>query len=253
MENQYMISPQELTSNNIYDRIAETYTLSFETSYVQFLKNQLLERFTRPSDVCLDVGIANGIFSIPISQKVREVHGIDISPKMLEQCRFNLGRQGVKNVFIYERSAANLMFPKESFDVVFSYSTLLLIPRPERAYREIVHVLKPSGFAILDITGKYNLSRVYWTKYYRQQGHFGLNYYTLSEISSIFNSLGFEILERHATGLLEQWKYIKGLRRLTFMDRLIHRAPHQPDLDYKLSQIFSALANRWYFVLRKKR
>jgi SAM-dependent methyltransferase len=145
------------------------------------------------------------------------------------------------------------MFPEESFDVVFSYSTLLLIPEPERAYREIVHVLKSGGFAILDITGRYNLSRIYWANYYREQGHFGLNYYTLSEINSIFESLGFEILERHATGLLDQWKYIKGLRRLTFLDKMIHRTSGQPDLDYRLSQKFSGFANRWYFVLKKKR
>jgi ubiquinone/menaquinone biosynthesis C-methylase UbiE len=253
MENQHVISHGELTSNIIYDRIAGTYTLAFGSNYSDFLKYHLLERFTRPSDVCLDIGIANGIFSIPISRRVKEIHGVDISQCMLEQCRLNLERLGIKNVYAYERSATNLMFPEESFDVVFSFSTLLLTPDPERAYREILHVLKSGGFAILDITGKYNLSRVYWAHYYREQGHFGLNYYTLSEINSTFESLGFEILERHATGLLDQWKYIAGLRRLTFLDRIAHWTPRQPDLDYKLSQKFSKMANRWYFVLKKKR
>lgn len=247
-----MISPKELTSNIIYDRIAKTYTLALDTNYAEFLKYHLLERFTKPTDVCLDVGIANGIFSIPISRKVREVHGVDISPKMLEQCKYNLERAGIKNVHIYERSATNLMFPEASFDVIYSYSTLLLIPEPERAYCEIAHILKTGGFAILDITGKYNLSRIYWANFYREQGHFGLNYYTLSEICSIFVSLGFEILEKHATGFLDQWKYIIRLNRLTFLERIIHRTAREPDLDYKLSQKFPTLANRWYFVLKKQ-
>lgn len=247
-----MISTKELTSNIVYDRIAKEYSLAYDKNYTGFLKYHILDRFTRSTDVCLDVGIANGIFSIPISRKVQEVHGVDISPKMLEQCRRNLELAGIKNVHIYERSASNLMFPKASFDVVYSYSTLVLIPEPKRAYREIAQVLKPGGFAILDITGKYNLSRIYWTKFYRQQGHFGLNYYALSEISPVFTSLGFEILERHATGFLDQWKYIKGLNRLTFFEKIAHRRRTQPDLDYKVSQKFSAMANRWYFVLKKQ-
>jgi ubiquinone/menaquinone biosynthesis C-methylase UbiE len=170
---------------------------------------------------------------------------------MLEQCRHNLEQSGVKNVYVYERSATNLMFTERSFDIVYSYSTLLLVPEPGRAYHEIAQVLKPSGIAILDITGKYNLSRIYWTKYYQEQGHFGLNYYALSEIRTVFQSMGFEILAEHATGLLDQWKYIKGLRRLLFLEKLFHSTSRDSDLDYRLSQKVPRLANRWYFVLRK--
>jgi len=247
-----MMNPKELTSNKIFDRLAETYRLASDKN-VPSLESLLLERFTKPTDVCLDIGVGTGVFSIPIAYRVQEVHGVDISTKMLEQCRRNLVQTGLTNVYLYERSASDLMFPDRSFDVVFSFSTLVLVPEPLNAYRELLRVLKPGCVAILDITGKYNLSRIFWTRFYRQQGHFGLNYYAQSEISSILLTLGFEILEKHATGLLDQWRYIIGLNRLTFLEKVIHHGPCETDLDYKLSQKFSGLANRWYFVLRKKK
>lgn len=250
-ETNTMIAPEELTSNIIHDRLAATYGLAYDANFTAFLKYLLLERFTRPSDVCLDVGIGNGIYSIPLCGRVREIHGIDICAKMLEQCRKNIETRGIRNIHIYERSATNLLFDDASFDVVFSFSTLLLVPNPERAYHEIARVLKVGGIAVLDITGSLNLSRVYWAKYYRRHGHNTLNHYRLEKIRAIFNSLGFQIVETHSTGILDQWKYVKGLSKLTFLDRLFHSTTRKPDLDYRISQSFPSLANRWYFVLKK--
>lgn len=246
-----MIEAKELTSNNINDQLATTYGLKFNKNFTQFIKFLLLKKWTKPNDICLDVGIANGIFTIPLAKGVREVHGVDISQKMLKECRKNLASAGVRNVTVYERSATNLLFDDASFDIVFSYSTLLLVPNPERAYHEIVRVLKPGGIAILDITGKFNLSRIQWTKWYQKQGHFGLNYYSLSQIEEIFGGLGLKIIERHATGFLDQWKYVRGISRLKFLDKIAHGTSQEPDLDYKVSQRLPTLANRWYFVLKK--
>jgi ubiquinone/menaquinone biosynthesis C-methylase UbiE len=253
IERKLMIESEELTSNLIYDSLATTYGLDFDQTYTQFLKYSLLERSVRPSDVVLDIGIGNGIFTLPIARLVKEVHGLDISPVMLAECRRNLRRAAITNVLLYERSPKHMPFSASAFDVVFSYSTLLLIPEPGRVYEEIGRVIKPGGLAVLDITGKYNLSRVYWNKYYRQQGHFGVNAYALSKIQGIFSALSFEILETHATGLLDQWKYIRGLKPLGFLENIFHRTSREPDLDYRISQLFPALANRWYFILWKKR
>jgi hypothetical protein len=64
--------------------------------------------------------------------------------------------------------------------------------------------------------------------------------------------LGFDILECHATGLLDQWKYIPVVRGLSALDRLVHDVPTGPDRDYRWSARLPALANRWYFVVRKR-
>ena len=231
--------------------MASTYGRSDTTYFITFLEHDLLRRFTRSTDVCLDVGIANGLFAIPLSHRVREVHGVDISPRMLDECDRRLAKENVKNVKVYERSAKDLLFPGDTFDVVYSYATLILVPEPERAYREIARVLKQGGYAILDITGKYNLSRIFWARYYRKNGFWGINYHSLSEIRAIFQSLGFEIQETHALGFTDQWRYVPGLQLFTFLNRIFHAKISEPDLDYRLSQKMVSLSNRWFFVLRK--
>lgn len=247
-----MANAEELTSNAVNDPIAKTYGMIIDENYIQYLKYLLLERFVTSESVCLDIGIANGLFAVPIAPKVKEVHGIDISQPMLEECQLNIEKAKLKNVHTYERSATDVQFDDATFDVVYSYSTLLLVPDVQRAYQEIVRVLKPNGIALLDITGKQNLSQKHWSKFYQDQGHFGLNAYHLREIKDIFTNLGFEIVETHPSGFLDQWKYTRYSHRLGFLNKLIHRTKHTPDLDYRVSRLVPALANRWYFVLRKQ-
>ena len=249
-----MLKAEELSSNNIYDKLAGSYEMRIDATYTQFLKYKLLERFTKRSDICLDVGIGNGIFSIPLSGRVKEIHGVEISPKMLEECRKNIAKAGSGNIYLYERSAADLPFENAFFDTVFSYSTLLLVRRIDVALKEIVRVLKPGAIAVLDITNRCNLSQRYWNKYYVVRGHWGIHSFGLREVERKFRGLGMEVIERHATGFLDQWKYIWGLNWLgrRFLEKLFHSTPRCADLDYKASQKVSHLANRWYFVVKKE-
>jgi ubiquinone/menaquinone biosynthesis C-methylase UbiE len=245
-------SAQESTSNRIHDRLADRYATTFDSSFTQYLKYHLLERLVRPDDVCLDVGVANGLFAIPITTRARSVHGVDLSAEMIRVCREMAAARSAHNLKLSRQSATALGYVDDAFDVVFSYSTLLLVSDADRAYAEIHRVLRPGGLAILDITGRWNLSQLYWRRYYRRQGHWGLQAYSYREICARFAALGFELLETHATGLLDQWKYVPVLRGVEAIDRLVHRTPTQPDLDYRVSQRALPLANRWYFVLRKQ-
>ena len=246
-----MIKPQELTSNVLHDKVATTYGLSFHQSYTQYLKYLLIEQLASSTDICLDVGIATGIYSLPLADKVQSIHGIDISAPMLAECQKNIDERGYQNIHLHEMSATQLDFPDQTFDLIYAYSVLLLIPEIDLAFQEIARVIKPKGHAVLDITGRYNLSQIRWRRYYRQLGHFGLHAFTLEKMKAKLASYGFDILEIHATGCLDQWKYIRGLDRLTFLDKVTHASSQKPDLDYRISQRFPRFANRWYVVVRK--
>ena len=128
-----MTGLKELPIKKLSDSLASIYGMNYDINYTQFLKFLLLKRFAQPAFVCLDIGIANGIYAIPISSLVKEVHGVDISPAMLEQCRRNLKATKSTNVYLYEGSAAHLPFAPETFDLVFSFSTLLLVSEPDCA------------------------------------------------------------------------------------------------------------------------
>jgi len=245
------IDPNELTSNNVYDAVAHDYSIDIDPNWTQYLKFRLLERFAKPSDICLDIGIANGLTSIALAPKVAHVQGVDISTELLKICQERIERDGIRNVTPHYQSATDLQFPDNTFDLVFSFSTLLLVPQPEKAYQELARVLKPGGIAVLDITGRRNLSQRYWRRYYQQHGHFGVNAYDLNDILATFGGLGLQTVETHPSGLLDQWKYLPLLWRMRFLEKLTHGTRHTPDLDYRISRLFPKWANRWYFVLRK--
>ncbi|HEX2907544.1 MAG TPA: class I SAM-dependent methyltransferase [Phototrophicaceae bacterium] len=238
--------------NAVYNREhAEAYGLVYDRDYTAYLKYELLERYAHPAAICLDIGIATGLFAIPLAARVSHIHGIDISPDMITVCHHNLAEAGIQNVTVYEQSATYLDFPDATFDLIYAYATLLFIQDIQTAFQEIVRVLKPGGKAILDIASKHNLSRIRWEYYYHRRADLQIQYFTLPEIQAIWQQLGLEIVETHPTGFLDQWKYVPGLKYLKFINRFTHEARHAPDRDYRVSQRFPRLANRWYFVLSK--
>lgn len=215
------------------------------------IKHRLLQKWSRDAANCLDVGIADGIYSIELARREKKVFGVDISPAMLQNCRdiFQKEQLAVCGVVA---GADCLPFKTQKFDLAFSFATLAIVPRIDRAFAEIWRTLKPGGVAILDITGKYNLSQRRWNRYYRSQGHFGLHAFSLPEIRRILEETGFDILEIHPMGFLDQWKYIPGLHKLTFLEKICHLKIKDVDLDYVVSKVFQPAANHWYVVARKK-
>jgi|GEM_PF-6211924 len=237
---------------DLFDHQAAGYGLEIDRHYAQFLKFDLLRRLAEPEFVCLDIGSANGLLAIPLAGLVRRIHALDLSPGMLREGQKNLAAAGIRNVQLHRGDAANLGFKDASFDLVYAYSTLLLLPDPLAALKEASRVLKPRGLAVVDLAGKYNLSRLHWTRYYRRLGHLHLRYFDLPEARAVLEGLGLTVLEVHATGLLDQWRYVWGLRRLRPLDRLVHPDPRRPDPDYRASRRLPRWANRWYLVARKE-
>jgi ubiquinone/menaquinone biosynthesis C-methylase UbiE len=230
--------------HQLWEESAKTYSLIDESYYPAKIKMNLLRKFTSSESVCLDIGIANGIYSIPLSNQVKSIDGIDISQKMLDKCAESMALLEISNIFLHNQSAEKLLFNSEIFDLAFSFATLALVPNINDAFKEIARVL--------NITGEINLSRIHWEKYYRSIGHFGLNSFQLPNIIKKFDQLGFDMIENHSIGLLDQWKYIPGLNRMKIIERITHSKNSIPDLDYRFSQLLPDFANHWILVFKKK-
>jgi len=247
-----MIRPEELSLNRIYDNIAAKYGFDVNANYSARLKYELVLKYINPDNNVLDVGCANGIHMRLLAGRCRSITGIDINEAMLDIARTTLAENGIVNASLERRSATDLGFPDASFDLVYSFSTLLLIPDIELALQEISRVLRPGGIAILDFTGRWNLSRIYWGIYYRRHGHFGVHAFSYHESIARLEALGLTVIESHALGFLDQWRYIPGLHWCKWLDRLLHASLHR-DFDYRASNLswLFPLANRWYLACRK--
>jgi ubiquinone/menaquinone biosynthesis C-methylase UbiE len=235
-----------------FDAQAEAYGSGAEQNPAARLKHELLRRYVRSGDSVLDVGCANGIHIRTVAPLCREVHGVDVSDRMLKEGERLLAQARIRNAVLARASATDLPYEPARFDLVYSFSTLIVVANVRAAVAEIARVVRPGGLAILDLTGRWNLQQRHWRRWYRQQGIDDWSPLSLREVRRLLAERALHIVELHGLGACDQWKYARFLNHATALERIFH-AGGDRDLDYRLSSApgLRGLANRWYVVARK--
>lgn len=106
-----------------------------------------------PDRRTLDVGCGIGRFEAALAPRVREAHGIDISPRMIEAARRRCA--GLPNVVLAVSSGRDLAgFDDAAFDLVFSIDAFPYIHHAgpeltETHFREMARVLRPDGELVI--------------------------------------------------------------------------------------------------------
>jgi ubiquinone/menaquinone biosynthesis C-methylase UbiE len=108
----------------------------------------------------LEIGIGSGLNLPFYTRNVRQVIGLDPSPKLLSMARGNL-RPGLRVEFV-EGSAEAIPLDTGSIDTVVTTWTLCSIPDAERALREMSRVLKPTGRLLFVEHGRAPDPNVQW-------------------------------------------------------------------------------------------
>jgi SAM-dependent methyltransferase len=145
----------------VSDRSANTKTdaefFAAATGLVNDLENEL-RRATleeRGRWRALEIGCGNGRLMRPMSRHFLEIHGVDISDKLVLDARANL--RDVAHATVKLAADAGLAdFADASIDFIYSYDFFrhLSDPAAVRGFlREIHRVLKPGGLARLEFTG----------------------------------------------------------------------------------------------------
>jgi SAM-dependent methyltransferase len=102
----------------------------------------------RPGDTVLDIGSGSGTDALLASLLVGTsgcVIGLDLTHAMREKLRVNARTAGADNVNVMEGSAEEIPLPDASVDIVTTNGVLNLVPRKDRAIREIGRVLRAGG------------------------------------------------------------------------------------------------------------
>jgi SAM-dependent methyltransferase len=103
----------------------------------------------------LEIGCGPGRLMRPMSAHFAEIHGVDVSDEMIGLAREKL--RGIAHAHVHVTDGATLpMFADDFFDFVYSYAVFQHIPSREvvtEYFREIRRVLKPGGYARLQING----------------------------------------------------------------------------------------------------
>lgn len=136
--------------NNFYDKVAKKFGkyhtgARYITEYSngepeKVFKEKLLGLSSKDKTV-LDVGCADGRFTLSIASYFKKVIAIDISTGMLNAARKIQEKSSVANVTFEKQNAEKTTYQNKMFDVIFSR-------RGPTPFSEFYRLLKPNGYFV---------------------------------------------------------------------------------------------------------
>ncbi len=106
------------------------------------------KKYLNPADVVLDFGCGTGNQSLGVAGDVKEVHGIDISSKMIEIAKIKLDPEKNQNVQFTQTSIFDKKLKRGSFDVIMAFNILHYLENANEVMQRINELLKPGGYFI---------------------------------------------------------------------------------------------------------
>jgi len=103
----------------------------------------------KPDFVAADLGCGSGFFTVPLSQKAKNVYGIDVQKEMLKFLEQKIQKLKIKNIVPLLSRENEIPLENESVDVLVSVNTLHEFDDRERMIDEMRRVLKHGGKALI--------------------------------------------------------------------------------------------------------
>lgn len=100
---------------------------------------EYLIKYGGKDKIALDIGCADGRFTLKVAEKFHKIFGIDVSSEMLTKAKQFQEEQKISNVAFQNAEAEKLPFQDKYFDLVYSR-------RGPSPYTEISRVIKRGGY-----------------------------------------------------------------------------------------------------------
>lgn len=136
-------------SERFWDRQSdhfEEHYARLEKQYIQLVEK--IRRYLTIGDIVLDYGCAAGTVTCKIAGLAKEVHGIDLSSKMIEAAKRQATERKVQNIDFAQATIFDKRLKGESFDVILALGILHLLDNRKKVVQRINHLLKPGGWFV---------------------------------------------------------------------------------------------------------
>ena len=161
-----------------------------------------IEKHLNVNDVVLDYGCVAGNMAIEISDSVKEIHGIDISQRMIDISKRKADERCIENIHFSQSTIFDERYQRESFDVILAFNILHFLENTEKVMTRINELLKPEGL-IISVTPclgeKKSLMNIILSLLVFLQTKTGIvpyiRFYSICEFEDSFTNAHFQIVE----------------------------------------------------------
>lgn len=168
------------------------------------------------SDVVLDLGCASGEYSLDIAPLVKQVHGIDISAKMIDLAQQKAQNQSIDNIEFSQTDLFDSSLTDKGYTAVVAFNIFHLVPKAEKVFQRL-HKLLPDGGLLISQTPCLGEHNIFIRGMIRGAGMVGLapkvRNFTPSELESAIASSGFDIVDSRVWEEANNVQWIVGRKR----------------------------------------
>lgn len=130
------------TAANNYDKTEQRF------EYIHSKSRDNTKKYLKDSDVVLDYGCGTGTTACELVKQVQQIHGIDISSKMIEIAKQKAVAVNAENISFSQTDIFDKSYDDDCFDVILAFNMLHTVPNPEEVTQRIYQLLKPEGLFI---------------------------------------------------------------------------------------------------------
>ena len=178
--------------------------------YMIDLRFRLIDEYGAGKDV-LDLCCGTGSYLIPKLDTVGSAVGLDFSPRLLEGFKKNLGGGIPEKLRLVEADARDMPLDGESVDFVFSYASLYGIPDIEKVIGEIARVLRPGGFAALEMGNSRSMSVAVANVFHKKHNWPLPCAVPFGRMRGMFDARGLDIVRRRSFQILSMYGAPPGM------------------------------------------
>jgi phosphatidylethanolamine/phosphatidyl-N-methylethanolamine N-methyltransferase len=132
----------------VYEKLASVYDLVFGPTLHPGRIEAIEKMNIQSGGSVLEVGVGTGI-NLSMYPSSCAITGIDLSAHMLEKAHERVINKGLRNCRVLEMDAAHMMFPDESFDIVYAPYLISVVPDPVRVAQEMRRVCRRGGRIVI--------------------------------------------------------------------------------------------------------